>query len=125
MIYLIHFDEPISRGILTRTGGEVWTRHYIGYTAILGERLQRHRSGGGANLLRVLRERGIGWRLARTWDGTRHDERRLKNWRKARKLCPVCRWPDRFADHYMTRSGRRYRLRPGYRASFARKAAAA
>jgi hypothetical protein len=33
---------------------------------------------------------GIGFELARTWDGGRDVERRLKSWHKSRLLCPIC-----------------------------------
>ncbi len=46
----------------------------------------------GARLLEVIAAAGIGWNLARLWPaGDRLLERRLKNWKKAWVLCPVCR----------------------------------
>ena len=81
MIYLIHFDRPLHHA-----------RHYLGYCADgeLQVRLIRHRAGRGARLLAVLRGLGIGWRVVRTFEGDRHFERKLKNRRNARYLCPVC-----------------------------------
>lgn len=83
-VYLIHFERPYPSGRRPR--------HYIGFAVDLDARLAVHRAGRGARLLAVLRENGIGWRVARVWpDGDRGLERRLKNWKKARRLCPACR----------------------------------
>lgn len=79
-IYLIHFDSPLAHA-----------RHYLGYTKNLAQRLEAHRAGTGARLMQVVTERGIGWQLARTWQGGRTDERKLKNRKKASQLCPICR----------------------------------
>jgi hypothetical protein len=35
--------------------------------------------------------RGIGFQIVRTWPGSRSFERKLKNRKNARKLCPICR----------------------------------
>src|SRR6516165_2333863 len=83
MVYLIHFQRPYRHA-----------RHYIGFVAEggLAGRLERHRSGDGARLLRVITEAGIAWTVAPLWPGAdRTTERRLKNRRNAPKLCPVCR----------------------------------
>jgi hypothetical protein len=81
MVYLIHFDRPLHHA-----------RHYLGYCAdgTLEVRMIMHRAGRGARLLAVLRELGIGWRVVRVFEGDRKLERRLKNWHKARSLCPIC-----------------------------------
>lgn len=79
-VYLIHFDRPLAHA-----------RHYLGYTDNLIERLERHRQGNGARLMQVIKELGISWRLARTWDGERALERRLKNQKNGPRLCPICR----------------------------------
>lgn len=78
-IYLIHFDEPYKHA-----------RHYIGWARDLDARLEHHRNGTGARLLQVLKQNGIGWQLARTWPGTRDQERRLKNRGSAARVCPLC-----------------------------------
>ena len=57
---------------------------------MLERRLLAHATGRGSNLLAVVAAAGIGWRLVRTWRGTRHDERALKRQHGARPLCPVC-----------------------------------
>jgi predicted GIY-YIG superfamily endonuclease len=67
-------------------------QHYIGYTdRSLTTRLAEHQAGQGARIIEVAIERGITFTCVRTWDGTRTDERRLKNWKNARRyLCPIC-----------------------------------
>jgi predicted GIY-YIG superfamily endonuclease len=79
-VYLIHFDRPYHHA-----------RHYLGSARDLQARLHQHANGTGANLMRVIKEAGIGWTLARTWDGGRKEERRLKNRKEAPRLCPMCR----------------------------------
>lgn len=86
VVYLLHFDRPL--GDLDNPRGQA--RHYLGYTDDLDARLERHRSGNGARLMEVVAERGIGWRLVRTWDGDRELERRLKNQHNSPRLCPLC-----------------------------------
>jgi hypothetical protein len=66
--YLLHFDPPYRHA-----------RHYLGWTEHLEQRLARHQAGGGARLMTVITDAQITWRLARTWEGTRAAERRLKN----------------------------------------------
>ena len=80
MVYLIHFDTPYKHA-----------RHYLGSTHDLEARLERHRQGGGARLIEVIAEHGITWRLARTWEGGRELERRLKNRHNSPRLCPLCK----------------------------------
>jgi len=41
-------------------------------------------------MLAVCVERGITWRLVRTWKGGRKFERQLKNRKDAPKLCVIC-----------------------------------
>lgn len=77
-VYLLHFDRPFGHA-----------RHYMGWASDLDGRLWHHAHGTGANLLRHVRKAGITWKLAATWDGTRHDERAMKNHGHARR-CPVC-----------------------------------
>jgi predicted GIY-YIG superfamily endonuclease len=78
-VYLLHFDTPLHHA-----------RHYIGYAGDIDSRLALHRAGGGARILAVCVERGITWRLVRTWPGTRQTERALKRQKHAPRLCPVC-----------------------------------
>jgi len=80
-IYLLHFDVPLSHA-----------KHYLGWTAAIDfeARIRRHRQGTGARILAVLKQRGIGFQVARTWeDKDRHQERRWKARGKS-WLCPLC-----------------------------------
>lgn len=80
-VYLLHFQQPYRHA-----------QHYLGYAEDLAARLQAHRSGNGARLVEVVTQAGIGWELVRVWeDGDRTFERRLKNQKNARRLCPICR----------------------------------
>ena len=79
-VYLIHFDRPVADH----------ARHYVGWASDLEARLDDHRQGRGARLMEVLRERGIGWHLARTWEGTRTRERAIKARAEGPRLCPDC-----------------------------------
>jgi hypothetical protein len=53
--------------------------------------MEAHFKGRGARFMQVARERGIGFVIARTWQGDRTMERRLKNRHEAPRLCPLCR----------------------------------
>ena|SRR5215470_13598573 len=78
-IYLLHLDTPLRHA-----------KHYIGLADDLAARLERHAEGHGARMLAVCRERGISWKLVRTWQGDRKLERWLKRKKAAPTLCPVC-----------------------------------
>ncbi len=82
MVYLLHFNQPYRHA-----------RHYIGFTEEenLEERLAWHKKGNGARLLHVIKEAGISFQLARTWDGERDLEHRLKKRKNSKSLCPICR----------------------------------
>jgi predicted GIY-YIG superfamily endonuclease len=77
-IYTLHFDRPYKHAA-----------HYTGWAKDLRARLAEHAAGRGARLLAVVKAAGIGWRLAATQEGTRSEERRLKQHGAARR-CPVC-----------------------------------
>lgn len=83
-VYLLHFDTPYRHA-----------RHYTGYARdakALTRRIEHHAKGTGARLMQVVSGAGIGFKLARTWpDGTRDDERKLKNRHGASRYCPLCR----------------------------------
>jgi hypothetical protein len=80
-VYLLHFSEPYRRAA-----------HYIGWTGgELEERLRLHQCGLGARLLEVVTNAGVTFELARTWVGTRKDERAKKRQGGAGALCPLCR----------------------------------
>ena len=80
-VYLLHFDHPYKHA-----------RHYLGWAADghLDSRIEAHRSGQGARLMAVIEAAGIGFRLARTWQGTRARERQLKRQGGASRCCPMC-----------------------------------
>ncbi|MFB4266748.1 hypothetical protein [Nonomuraea sp. GTA35] len=79
-VYLLHFDRPYKHA-----------RHYIGWTSgDLTWRLRQHRNGRGARLLQVITAEGIGFVVARLWDGGRNLERSLKNRGGASRACPLC-----------------------------------
>lgn len=89
-VYLLHFHGALQRGI-SPTGTPLEANHYIGFTDDLVGRVMQHAEGQGARFTQVCHERGIDFALARTWDGAgRRLERRLKNYKKARLLCPIC-----------------------------------
>jgi predicted GIY-YIG superfamily endonuclease len=79
-VYLIHFESPLCHA-----------RHYIGATDDVDARLERHRKGAGANILRVCNEKGIAYKIARVWKNKPIGfERLLKCRKEAPALCPVC-----------------------------------
>lgn len=79
-VYLIHFAEPLAHA-----------NHYIGWTDSICNRLIHHLEGSGARLMQVIKEKGIGWTLARVWeDASRNFERKLKNMKSADTYCPIC-----------------------------------
>lgn len=84
MVYLIHFHKKFKHA-----------QHYIGYSetpATFKRRIDHHRSGAGAKLLRCVNEAGIEWEVVRIWDdGTRDFERSLKNKKHSQRLCPLCK----------------------------------
>jgi len=81
-VYLLHFLKPIS--------DKHTTQHYIGYADDVAKRIELHRSGHGARLTEVAKERGIDFVVTRIWDGGRDVERRLKNQKMGPRLCPFC-----------------------------------
>lgn len=78
-VYLIHLDTPIHHAC-----------HYLGSAIDPWSRLEEHRNGKGARLLQVAVERGIGFRIVRTWQGGRQLERQLKDRHAGPELCPIC-----------------------------------
>jgi hypothetical protein len=106
-VYLLHFDQRYEHA-----------GHYTGIALDLDARLAAHVAGkgprdGGARLIQVIRQAGIGFRLARTWPGgTRGLERRLKNQGGASRRCPICKEQRREQDraqrtvqHHAQRAG--------------------
>lgn len=91
MVYLLHFDQPYTAPQRNAHARRVQVvKHYIGFTDDLDQRMNDHRAGRGANLVRVLKQHGIGFHCVRTWDGDHSVERQLKARHNAAKLCPVC-----------------------------------
>jgi hypothetical protein len=80
-VYLLHFERPYKHA-----------RHCLGFADDLDRQLILHRAGRGARLVEVVVQAGISFTLARTWDGDRPLEQRLKNGHNApARLCPLCR----------------------------------
>jgi hypothetical protein len=80
MIYLLHYDTPLHHA-----------QHYLG-SCDDPQRIQDHGSGTSrARLPQVFCELGVQFVVARTWEGSRTGERKLKNQKNARVLCPICR----------------------------------
>lgn len=83
-VYLLHFIRPIS--------DKHTTQHYLGWTpGKLENRIATHLKGRGSRLCEVARERGIGFTVARIWEGDRTLERQLKRWKCSPRLCPHCK----------------------------------
>lgn len=85
-VYLLHFVDPTGAHSRFHHAG-----HYLGWAANLEARLEHHRRGSGANLLRHVMLAGLDFVVARTWEGVdRHFERRLHNRKCNPRLCPIC-----------------------------------
>lgn len=82
MVYLIHFQEKLHHA-----------QHYIGFVEDdLMQRIELHLSNRGAKLLAAVNNHGIRWQVVRVWlEGDRSFERKLKNCKKSRCFCPICR----------------------------------
>lgn len=78
-IYLFHFERPYKHA-----------RHYLGWTTQLEVRAQAHSNGQGSRLMAAVASAGISVVLARTWKGTRSDERKLHRQNNNPRLCPIC-----------------------------------
>lgn len=91
-VYLLHMDTPYvgaRRNPQAKRLGIV--QHYLGWTGYdIEHRLEDHAAGRGARLMQVITQAGITFQLARTWPAGRTYERRLKNQKNARRLCPLC-----------------------------------
>jgi putative endonuclease len=95
VVYELHFEEPI--GDPENPRGQA--RHYIGHTEDLDRRVAEHRGGHTAAIMRAVKQAGIGWRVVRTWPGTRDTERQIKLLHSGRRLCPEC------TEHPLTGAG--------------------
>ena len=86
-IYLLHFQKPI--GNAANPHGQA--QHYIGWTrGEVDTRIEEHRLGHAAAIIAAAAQAGVEMILARTWPGDRTFERRLKRYKKASRLCPLC-----------------------------------
>ncbi len=84
VVYLLHFERPISP--------DSTCQHYIGFANNLESRIAYHRKGrSGVRLLEVAYERGIGFVVARVWEGeTKEFECKLKRQNNSPRFCPIC-----------------------------------
>ena len=84
IIYLIHFKTKYKHA-----------QHYLGWARDLLDRLERHLSNSqkrrGSALMNAIHQHGIPFKVVRTWDGTRDEERRLHDLKNNPELCPICR----------------------------------
>lgn len=87
MVYLIHLDQAIGNPQNRRAQA----RHYIGTTRNLSIRMEQHLRGRGAAMMRYVAAQGISWSIARTWEGGRAQERKVKAYKGANRLCPICK----------------------------------
>ncbi len=111
-VYLLHLNQPLPRGM--QNGKPRFSGHYIGFTEDLVGRLLEHgettwtrldepvvtedgkkitgvKHGSGATFMGVVNARGITYQLARIWEeADQAFERRLKNYKKPKRFCPVC-----------------------------------
>lgn len=83
MVYLLHFDQPISP--------DHTAQHYLGSADDWEARIEQHRQGQGARLCEVAKARNIGFVVARLWVGDRDLERALKQRKNSPRFCPICR----------------------------------
>lgn len=81
-VYLLHFHEKFHH-----------CQHYVGWTeGDVAKRLDKHWKGAGAKLLKAVVGAGIEICLVRVWKNQdRHFERRLKNRKNSKQLCPLCK----------------------------------
>lgn len=80
-VYLIHLARAFNGA-----------RHYLGFSTDVPARVERHKAGRGAPLLKAATVKKIPWRVVRTWrkrDG--YFEAELKAGNDLKDLCPVCK----------------------------------
>ena len=79
-VYLLHFSRPFKHAC-----------HYLGWgKGDATKRIADHIAGRGSNLTRHVVAAGISLKLVATWEGGRNFERKLKNRKNSKGLCPVC-----------------------------------
>jgi hypothetical protein len=84
-VYLVCLDPPIEHPEL---GPHASCSHYTGQSWDLPARQAAHGTSEGARLLEYQRARGGTWHIARTWKGSRWEERGIKDWHNGPLLCP-------------------------------------
>ena len=102
-LYLIHFTQPYR----AKSGKKQKTaQHYLGYTINIENRMALHRSGQGAKLLRVCKQEGITWEIARVWPGEgRETEKKFKRRGHFKTICPCCNQKVSHLRHKPNRHG--------------------
>lgn len=83
LVYLVHLEAPLAH-----------SRHYVGYSRSawnLRLRMGHHRSGSGSRFLAAVGKAGIRFQPVLVVDGTRADERALKDGKHVSRVCPACR----------------------------------
>ena len=81
IVYLLHFENKLAHA-----------QHYIGSTINLRRRIRDHASGASdVNIMKVIKNKGIRFYLARVWKGDKQTERKLKKQGGACRLCPICK----------------------------------
>jgi len=66
--------------------------HYLGWgQGDASERIGNHLAGRGSALTRAAVAAGISLKLVKTWIGDRNFERKLKNKKNAKGICPECK----------------------------------
>ncbi len=90
-VYLLCFTDHAGKHVLFSNHAG----HYMGETdRPVGERRDEHQAGRGAKLTAAAAKAGITFVVARTWPGSRTEERRLKGRAKGShqltKKCPNC-----------------------------------
>lgn len=79
-VYLIHFNEKLHHA-----------QHYIGYTKDVKKRIEKHRNGNGAALLRYLNKVGILYKIVKIWKEAGPEiEQYLKRQKNTKRYCPIC-----------------------------------
>jgi hypothetical protein len=91
-VYLIHFDRPIGNPARPNRAGVA--QHYTGWATPgrLLERIAEDMAGGARapKIMQYAAAAGVGFELARLWEGGRAEERRVKGRGGASRLCPLC-----------------------------------
>ena len=84
-IYLLHWDGRLGSGA---PRNQAW--HYTGWYRS-ESRIGHHRNGtSDVAIVNAFLKAGFGFVIARTREGTKEDERRIKNAGGARRYCPIC-----------------------------------